>query len=274
MPLGSPRTKKFQIGTAEVRIGPLTSAGKLKQADSVGLLDTVTVEVSQESVDLLGGFPRVPVDTAITAQNASLTATLREYSRRNIQTQLGTGVPATQPADVASEVVDATTAGSTSVTVITGDGANFAADDVVIIFPDGTPEKVTLSKVASVSTDTLTLDSDLPTLFDYDGTADTIHIFKALPVAVGDVEQTEYFACQILQRENSTGRPVGFHFWKSAINTGMSFANNPDDFSSTEFGLKFLQPAASEYAAGASLEHLADLIPTYPTGMFYAGGDS
>lgn len=273
MPIGSPRTKKFSIGTSEVRFGPLNMAGKLTQAHSAGLVDQVTVEVAQESVDLLGGFPRIPVDTAITSQNASLTGQLREYSRRNLQLLLGTGVPASQPADVASLVVDDTTAGATSVTVTTGEGANFTAGDIVIIYPDGEPEKVTFTKVDSIAVDVLTLDSNLPTLFDYAGTTSTVRIFNAQPVAVGDVEQTEYFAVQVLQRENATGRPIGFHFWKAAINTGLQFQNSAEDFSSSDFGLKFLQPAASEYATGAALEHLAGIIPTYPTGMYLAGGD-
>lgn len=274
MPIGSPRTKKFSIGTSEVRFGPLTSAGKLTQTHSAGLVDQVTVEVAQESVDLLGGFPRVPVDTAVVSQSASLSGQLREYSRRNLEMLLGTGISSTQPSDVSSLVVNSTTAGATSVTVTTSEGALFAAGDIVIIYPESTPEKVTFTKISLISVDALTLDSNLPTLFDYDGTADTINIFKALPLAVGDVQKTEYFAVQVLQRENATGRPIGFHFWKAAINASLQFANNADDFSSSDFGLKFLQPAASEYAAGGDLVHLAGIIPTYPTGMYIAGGDA
>ena len=90
--LGSPRTTKFSIGTAELRIGPLLEAMKLKQENSIGLIDNATVEVSQESVDLTGGFPKVLVDTAVVSQESSITATLREYSRRNLQVMLGEGV--------------------------------------------------------------------------------------------------------------------------------------------------------------------------------------
>ena len=104
--LGSPRTTKFSIGTAELRIGPLSSAMKLKQENSVGLIDNATVEVSQESVDLTGGFPKVLVDTAVVSQESSITATLREFSRRNIQVLLGEGVVpiASEPADAATTV--------------------------------------------------------------------------------------------------------------------------------------------------------------------------
>ncbi|MCK5431167.1 MAG: hypothetical protein KAJ03_00410, partial [Gammaproteobacteria bacterium] len=101
--LGSPSTQKYSIGTAEVRLGPQTSAMLLNQAShSIGVLDSVTVEVAQESVDLLGGFPQTILDTAIINQTASVTATFREYSRRNIRTVLGESLEGTAPTDNAS----------------------------------------------------------------------------------------------------------------------------------------------------------------------------
>ena len=48
MPLGSARTNKFPIGTAELRVGPLTAAGNLMDVHSVGLIDQATLSVSQE----------------------------------------------------------------------------------------------------------------------------------------------------------------------------------------------------------------------------------
>ena len=75
--LGSPQTTKFSIGTAELRVGVLEKALKLVQGNSVGLIDNATVEVTQESVDLNGGFPKVLVDTAVVSQEATITAGLK-----------------------------------------------------------------------------------------------------------------------------------------------------------------------------------------------------
>ena len=90
--LGAPSTNKFNIGTAEVRIGPMASANKLTQSHSIGLVDNATVEITQNSVDLLGGFPQVLVDTAVISQEATMTATLREFSQRNFNVLIGEGV--------------------------------------------------------------------------------------------------------------------------------------------------------------------------------------
>lgn len=271
--LGAPQTTKFQIGTAEVRLGAMTLANKLTQAHSIGLIDNVTIEISQDSVDLEGGFPRSPVDTAIIRRNGTVTATMREYSRRNIKIMMGEGVAASEPADVASLVVNNASLGATSIDVTAATGANFTAGDIVVIYPDGDPAKVSVCEVDSIAVDTLTLDTNTPTLHAYDGTADTIHIYVAYQVGIGSVQTTNYFACQVLQVERKTGRPVGFNIWKATIASGMTLASNAEDFASNDLAIKMLDPAASEYGAGGDLEHLATLIPTHPQGLMFYGAD-
>lgn len=271
--LGSPVTNKYSIGTAELRLGTLANANKLTQSNSVGLIDQATLEVTQNSVDLLGGFPRVIADTAIVSQEATITATLREYSRRNFNVLVGEGA-ADPTTDVNSLVVTSLAQGGTSFDVTASDGSNFAAGDIIQIYKDGENENVTLARIESVATDTITLDSDTPALFAYDGTADTIYVYKAEPVAIGAISQTNYFAVQLVQTERSTGRPLTFNFWKGAIGAGMSFATNAEDFASTELNIKLLQPAALEYGVGGDLAHLADIIPDHPTGLIATGGDS
>lgn len=271
--LGSPVTNKFSIGTAEVRVGPLSSANKLTQAHSIGLVDNATVEVTQNSVDLLGGFPQTIVDTAIVSQETRLTATLREYSKRNLAVMMGAGI-SSYVADVASLVVTSVALGGVSFDVTATEGANFSAGDIVSIYPAGRPEELTIALVDGVVTDTVTLDANTPTLFAYDGTAETIHIFKSQPTAIGAVTSTNYFSVQMIQQDREFGRPVAFNFWKGAIGAGMTLSSNATDFASTELNVKLLQPAATEYGVGGDLAHLADIIPTYPVGMYAAGGDT
>jgi len=273
--LGSPRTTKFSIGTAELRIGPVSAAMRLKQENSVGLIDNATVEVSQESVDLLGGFPKVLVDTAVVSQESSVTATLREYSRRNLNVMLGEGVVATasEPGDYGTLITTPASASGTEISVSTGDGSDYATGDIIIVYgkDDDTLAEVQILKVLSVATDTITLDSDTPLLF---AVVAGDKVYKANQIAVGAILQTQYFAVQLLQLERSTGRPIGFDFWKGSIGGGMTFATNAEDFASTELNIKLLQPASTEYGAGGDLLHLADIIPTHPTGMYFGGGDA
>jgi hypothetical protein len=273
MPLGAAKTKKYKIGTAEMRIGPLASANKLIQAHSLGVLDNVTVEVTQNSVNLEGGFPKTIFDTAIVSQNVVVTGNMREYSRRNLSVLLGGSVSASEPTDAVGTASTDTTAGATSVPLGTGDGANFTEGDIVVVYPEGKPHLVSVCLIDAIATDTLTLDAGTPTLVDYAGTTDTIHVFNAQQVAIGDISQTNYFSLSVIESERATGRPIGFAFWKATLASGVTLGSNSDDFAATDFVANVIQPAASEYAAGQPLNHLANVIPTHPTGMYYAGAD-
>lgn len=268
MALGSPQTNKFQIGTAELRVGAMTSAMKLLQTHSVGLVDSVTITVGQESVDLEGGFPKQLMDSAIVRQTAEVAAVLREYSRRNLKIAIGDGVSASA-ADVSTTIASPATAGTTAVSVAAGQGANFSAGDLVVTYKAGAPENVQILRVQSISTDALTLDTDTPLLFDV---ASSDPIFIAKQVAIGAVAKTNYMAAMVVQKENATGRPIVWNFWKAAVSGNLDYATNADDFASTTTTLKCLQPSAAEYAVGAPLAHLADLIPTHPIGFFALGG--
>ena len=271
--LGAPKTTKFQIGTAEVRVGPMTSALRLTQAHSIGLIDNVTVEIAQDSVDLEGGFPRAPVDTAIVRRNGTITATLREYSRRNIKLMMGEGIAGAEPTDAKTLIVTNLATAGASFDVSGGDGALFVTGDLWVIYPDGRPSEITVVRVLSVATDTVTLDADTPALHDYDGTAETINIYKAQSVGIGSVQTTNYFSVEVLQVERKTGRPVGFQIWKATIASGMTLGSNAEDFASNDLALKVLDPAAADYTATGDLFHVSDIIPLHPQGLMFYGAD-
>jgi len=273
MALGSPKTKQFRIGTFEVRIGPQSSAGKLDASHSIGVIDQVTLNIEQTSVDLMGGFPQKIIDTALTSQSASISATLREYSRRNLNVMLGNAVAAYDSTDTKS-TVDTTAqinAAATSIPLTSATG--FTAGDIVVIFEVGKPESVTVSKIDSIATNTLTLVTGLGTVAAFAAGSDVL-CYKSPAVAIGGLSSVNYFAVQLLQLERGTSRPMGFNFWKAAISGSASIGASPTEFSSTEMQIKLLEPAASEYAASAPLEHLSSVIPSYPIGMMFMSSDA
>ena len=268
--LGSAVTNKFSIGTAELRIGPVSLAGQLTQAHSVGLIDVATVSVSQNSVDLLGGFPQKIIDTAVVSQESSLAATAREYSKRNIDILLGNAaaVLTTQAATDRSLVVSSS--GAAEITVTGADGANFAIGDILVVHSQTNPEDVSVVRIDGITVDSLALDAGTPLTFtpvagDF--------IFQAEPSAVGDVNQTNYFAVSLVQTQRN-GDPAVWNFWKAAVSAGMEYGTSAEDFGSTEIAIKLLEPSAADYAAGGDLNHLANIIPSHPTGMFVAGADT
>lgn len=261
--LGSPVSKKFSIGTAELRVGPMSEAGKLQQARSIGLIDNVTVEVSQTSVDLMGGFPKQIVDTAITEQAGNVTATLREYSRNNLGIMLGLGAQ-TAVTDVATTTTAQVTTPWTTVPVTSAAGITIG--DLIVVYPSGQPELLAVTQVTGIATNDLTVDPPLPANMPSGAL-----VFVARQLAIGNIQTTSYFSVSVIQQERATGRPVGFHFWKAAVGSGMTYGTNADDFASTEMNLKILQPAIEEYGVGGDLAHLDAIIPTHPTGIAIFG---
>jgi len=271
--LGSPVSTDYVIGCAELRVGPLTEANMLTQANSVGLVDETTFTVGQESVDLEGGCPKTIVDTAIVSQTATITATAREYSRRNLQLILGEGVSATSPADVETTLAGADLAAGAAVVSVT-DASALVAGDVIVIYPDNRPEDVTVAQIESIAVNDITLKTGQSTVADYNVTTEattTFKVFKANQVAIGGLTKTNYFSVMLVGVANNTGRPKVVSFWKGAISGDAEISQNADDFASTSIEIKCLTPAATEYATGGDLEHIADLIPAHPTGMLAYG---
>ena len=270
MSLGQAKTKQFNLGTAELRIMPLSSSGKGLAIHSVGLVDTVTVEVAQEAVRLEGGFPRKLVDIAIASQNATVTGALREVSRRNLKVLLGQGVSASEPTDTATTMTGtATAAGATSFDVASAVG--ITAGKTLVVFPQGKPELMSVVVVDSVSTNTVTLNSATPLLVAYDPAVATIQVFDAQPIPIGAVDSVQYFGVQVIQRNYANGRPRVFDLWKAAISAGMTFETSNQDYGSQNLQIEVMEPAAEDYAAGGPLEHLATLIPNYPSGRMSFG---
>lgn len=269
MPLGQARSKQFNLGTAELRITPLSAAGKALSTHSVGLVDTVTVAVAQEAVRLEGGFPRKLVDTAIAAQTSSVTGALREVTRRNLRTLLGQGVSAAEPIDVATMMAGAaTTAGATAFAVVAG--AGIAAGDTLVVFPKGKPELLSVVVVEAVDANDITLNANTPLLVAYDP-AMQVEVFNAHPIAIGAIDQVQYFGVQVIQRNYGNGRPRVFDFWKGSVSSGMTFETSNQDYGSQELQIEILEPTADDYIDGGPLEHLASIIPNYPSGRMAFG---
>lgn len=269
--LGSARTKAWNIGTAELRVTPLSSSGKALQAHSVGLVDGVTFESAQESARLEGSFPRKLIDTAIISQTASVRGTLREYSRRNLNVLLGLGVPSGSQTDVATTMSgSATIAGATSFDVTSA--AGISAGDTLVVFPRGKPELLSVVIVASIATNTLTLNAKTPLLVAYDP-ANPVDVFNAHPIPLGAVAETKYFGVQVVQRNPVSGRPRIIDLWKGAISSGMTLETGNQDYGSTELAIEAMEPSADDYAVGGPLEHLSDIIPVHPTGRMAWGAD-
>lgn len=286
--LGAAKTGKFQIGTAELRVGPLSMAGKLTQAHSVGLIDTATLTVDQTSVDLKGGFPQVIMDTQVTDQSASIVATLREFSRRNLGVMLGQGLTYDAAADGVADAktfltagIDGTTTPVVSIALDSATGFDLVidADDPrntwqgwVVIYDPALPGSSVITRLTAGGA-TLAEDEGAATgALDPNFAINTVLpagaiVAKLAPIAMGAVFSVNYFTAQLLTLDRQTGRPRVHNFWKVATGSGMSLANNATDFASTEMNLRVLQPTLADYSENGPMAHLSEIIPRFPMGI-------
>lgn len=268
MALGSPQTEKFPIGTAEIRLAPLAKALKHLPIDSLGVLDDVTIAITNTSVTRSAGFPQRQVASAITENSVSVTGTLGEYSRRNIQILSGEA-PEAPVADAASSLASAATAGATSITLAQGTGSLFAPNQLIVIYIDGRPELLTLAVIDSIDEDTVTLKANSTLLHPYP--AGVTKVFAAQPIGKA-ITKTEYFSIQVIQTQFTDGRPIAWNFWKGSVTNGLEMALNPTDFSTAPIEITCMEPAAREFQEEGPLFHVADLVIEHPIYLAAPGG--
>jgi len=276
--LGSPQSNEFSIGTAELRVGPMSEAGRLAQSRSVGLVDNVTIGFAVASVDLKGLFPQVIVDTAITEQTGTVKASAREYSRRNLDIMLGNAVGAgAAPTDVKTTLATTADVAANATTFTVATAVGLAVDDVIVVYPDGKPEDVTVTQIASISTNVLTLKTGMGTVVAYPAQTDSTRqyiVFKAFAIAAGNVTKTNYFSMMILQQKNINGRPIVWNVWKAANTGSFEQATSATDYGTMNMEFKVLQASAADTNTGGPLETMAPLVALYPMGGRFGGADS
>ena len=278
MKLGSPQTSEYSIGTAEVRVGPLTEAMRMVQARSIGLVDNATVSFNTTSVDLMGGFPQELVDTAVTQQSGSVRIAAREFSRRNLDIQLGNAISATAPTGVATTLVNTANVAADATSIVVEDTTGFAVDDVIVIYPDGRPEDVTISQISAINTgtDTITLKTGMGTVVAYPAQTEStkdFHVFKGLGIAAGAVTRTNYFSMMLIQQKNKSGRPIVWNVWKAANSGSMEQGTSATEYGTLNMEMKILKPSAADIGSGGDLNALAPLINLYPTAFRMGGED-
>lgn len=266
MSLGQAQTDFFPIGTAELRVGPMSSAGKLGQGHSVGLIDEASVSVDQSKVVLKGGYPKQQVASSISEQAAKISATLREYSRRNLNVMVGNGIPAAITAAASTVALDIAV-DATSVTVASGTG--FSAGDLVVIYQAGYPESVSIVKLTTVATNVLSFAANSLSKA-YEADDGVIHAYKANETALGNVTQVNYFSAMLIQ-QGADGRPQVWSFWKAAVGGNMEYATNSNDYASAKLELDLLLPSAQDVAIGGPLNHIATTIASRPLGIAVVG---
>ena len=248
--LGAPVTGQNIIGTFEVRIGPQASAGKLRQSHSVGVIDSFTLDLRQETADMLAGFPQEPADTAIVSQVSGLSFQMREYSVRNLNMMLGNGVVAQAGSNYVGRVDTAAAVEKDAESlVLNNDSSAPVVGDTLTIHHATDRSLVFVVYVKSASTasgqSTIGFEPSLPLGLEAGG---DYRAYKTAALAFGQQSKVQYFSCGLVQLDRANNQPLVFDFWKAALETGPQISTGGAEFASTEVKLKFLEPTISEHA--------------------------
>jgi len=153
--------------------------------------------------------------------------------------------------------------------------ADVTVGDLLVIYSPTNPQNVSVVQVTAKAAAAVPANANVqidntktPLLFNV---AIGDIIYKANQIGLGNASATNYFAVQVLGLDHSTGRPVGFNFWKAAISGGLEYSFSSDNFASTPLTFKVLQPSAAEYGVGGPLNHVSGLMANHPYGFFFRG---
>lgn len=245
---GLAQTNKFMLGTATVMIGNQDDVFDLTPSNhSIGLVKNFSISSEPQYTELTQGIRNTIVDSVMTQNPVRASMEMYEYTAKNLAHALGisTSGVATQT-DVGNVASPATGGGgSNTITLGGGEGASFSTDDWVIIDINGDDNHL-IRQVASVATDTLTLDRDIPTGTTVPAAA---KVYKVNDLTIGSKENQPYFSAQV-SGKLANGDPITILVGKLRIMRGFNLAFSTDDYGNmpVEFALYDLVAADTHFA--------------------------
>lgn len=240
---GTALSNKFMLGSATVMVGPQADVFDFTPAThSIGLVKNFSITSEPQYTELTQGVKNTIVDSVMTSNPIRASMEVFEYTAKNLAYGLGINAgltTMTTVGNVASQTVGGS--GINTLTLATGEGASFATNDMVIVDVNG-DDHLLIRKVASVATDVLTLDRDIPT-----GTTVPVaaKVYKVNSVTVGSKENQPYYGAKVTGRL-SNGDPVTVLIGKLRIMRGFNFAFGTDDYGNMPFEFAMYDMTSSD----------------------------
>lgn len=234
---GLAQTDQFLLSTGTVMIGPSSKVMELTPAlHSVGLVKNVQTVADPQFVDLMQGVDNQLVYSVNTNNQVRVSMEVYEYTKRNLAYALGLDASGAAYDASSDEYTlnTAITTGGASVVLGSGEGADFAAGDFVVIQERGS-DKLHVGKVASIATDTLTLATGyvMPSTMTF-ATATTV-IYKVKAMSIGANNDVPALGAKVVGLLPQGKKPVTIIFPKIRITRGFSLSFQSDQFSNLPF---------------------------------------
>jgi hypothetical protein len=226
-----PKTQQFLLSTATVMLGPMAEVFNLQPTQhSIGLVKNFRAMLETGVTELKHGVQNIVIASVVTEANMKASCEVYEYTARNLAYGAGLNPSGAvwepgviEKHDLAQIFDD----GDTTIVLETGAGANFTAGDwVVLQFGE---DQVHIAKIASISTDTLTVTGyACPTgvAFPVVGTT----VYRVAEIEVGPRDSSIFFGMKVVGILPNDSDPVTLVFPKVRITRGFELAFQTQDF--------------------------------------------
>lgn len=239
--LGTAKTEKFMLSTAEVRIGAVGDLQTLNTDDSIGLVKNVTITGEMEATDLGQGVKNRPVYSIITSATLNVATEVYEYTAQNLA--YGLGLAAGSIGTNVSTTTDAAVTGDDTVVAISvASEAGIAAGDYVLV---ETNKGVVPHLVAATAAGELTVTTPIATGVTI---ANGASVVKTNDLDLGDPADIFYSATIVGKLVDGTD--VVFAFPKVKIIRGFNIQFGTSDYGNMPFEMQpySLVQSDSDYA--------------------------
>lgn len=188
---GLAKTNNFLLSTATVMIGAEADLHDLNPLDhSLGLVKNFNINAEPTYTDLMQGVKGSIVFSTMTANPVRASMEVYEYTAKNLAYSLGLNGGSVTPATAQTTVGTAVPASPSQNTLMVVAATGLVAGDTILIERDSIDDFI-IRKIVSVSTNTLTLDDDLPSI------SIGAKVYKVNAVDIGSKDDQPFFSAKI-----------------------------------------------------------------------------
>lgn len=225
---GLAKTNQFVLSTASVMIGAPEDLHDLNPTEhSIGLVKNFTINAEPQYTDLTQGVKNSIVFSVLTSNPVRANMEVYEYTAKNVSYSLGLdgGSVATQTTSTTTSAPVAASPATDELPVVSATG--ITQDKFILIEKDGIDDFI-VRKVASVLSNTLTLDRELPAI------PSGAKVSVVNGIDIGSKEDQPFFSAKIAGKL-ADGTPVVILIPKIRITNGFNVSFTTDDFGNLPF---------------------------------------
>lgn len=246
---GTAITNDFMLSTATVMIGAPADLYDLNPtSNSIGLVKNFTLTSEPSYVELMQGVKGSIVHSTMTANPVRASMEVFEYSASNLAYALGLDGSGETAQTANTTVATLVPASPAQNTLVLTSATGFTEGNAVIIEVDGTDDNFVVRTITDVTSNTLTLNANLPAI------PSGAKVYSANTIDVGSKVDQPFFSCKIAGRL-ANGKDIVILLPKIRIVKGFNLAFIQNDYANLPFEFQIYDlvstdPMAADFTDG------------------------